>query len=219
MLTPLHRAATQHALDIGSRSNRQQSSGAYQFFQSDSIAAIGGAQVQRSVPVASVPSSSGQVLDAGARTRQYSGATAGIISSVHAESPAGAARKIVTAAAATATAPTAATVTPTMTSTALRTPSPASATTAATATAAKPALAGDDGVVQALKDALAAAGISTAGLDLTAHQDVVTYPGGAYINRYISVEAHGHEEGLMTDLVSMNPNVAVLDIKNMLAHG
>lgn len=70
--------------------------------------------------------------------------------------------------------------------------------------------------MQALKDALGAAGINTDGLDLRPHTEVVTYPGGAYINRYISVQAHGHEEGLMTDLVAMNPKIAVLDIQRMM---
>ncbi len=75
---------------------------------------------------------------------------------------------------------------------------------------------GDDAIVKSLKDALTAAGVSFDGLGLAAHQDVVTYPGGSYVNRYISVNTNGHEEGLMTDLVAMNPNVAVVDIKNML---
>jgi hypothetical protein len=79
-------------------------------------------------------------------------------------------------------------------------------------------LGNDDSVVQSLKDALTAAGISVEGLGLTAHTDVVTYPGGSYINRYISVNAHGHEEGLMTNLVAIDPKVAVVDVKNMLAH-
>lgn len=75
---------------------------------------------------------------------------------------------------------------------------------------------GDAAVLQSLKSALAAAGVYSDGLGLATHQDVVTSPGGAYVNRYISVNVHGHEEGLMTDLVAMNPNVAVLDIKRML---
>src|SRR4051794_27508555 len=91
MLTPLHRAGSQHALDLSSRPNRQQSSTAYQFFQSNSIAAIGGAPVQPSVPVGSVPSGNSQVLDSLARTRQYSGPTAGIISPMQADAPASAA--------------------------------------------------------------------------------------------------------------------------------
>ncbi len=74
-------------------------------------------------------------------------------------------------------------------------------------------------MLQALKDALSAAGVNVEGLGLAAHNDVVTYPGGAYTNRYISVTANGHEEGLMTDLVGINPNVAVLDIKHMLGKG
>jgi hypothetical protein len=74
----------------------------------------------------------------------------------------------------------------------------------------------DAAIVKSLQDALAAAGINTAGLGLAAHEDVVTYPGGSYINRYISVNTNGHVAGLMTDLVSINPKIAVLDIKRML---
>jgi hypothetical protein len=74
----------------------------------------------------------------------------------------------------------------------------------------------DAAIVQSLKDALTAAGIGYDGLGLGAHEDIVTYPGGSYINRYISVNTNGHVEGLMTDLVGINPKVAVLDIKRML---
>lgn len=72
----------------------------------------------------------------------------------------------------------------------------------------------DAAVVKSLQDALSAAGINTSGLGLAAHEDVVSYPGGSYINRYISVNGRG--EGLMTDLVAINPQVAVLDVKRML---
>jgi hypothetical protein len=74
-------------------------------------------------------------------------------------------------------------------------------------------------VLQTLKDALTAAGINADGLGLATHEDIVTSPGGSYVNRYISVETHGHEEGLMTNLVALNPNVAVFDIKRMLGQG
>lgn len=74
----------------------------------------------------------------------------------------------------------------------------------------------DARVVQSLKDALAAAGINAEGLGLAAHEDVVTYPGGSYINRYISVQGNDHIEGLMTDLVAIDPKVAVLDIQRMM---
>lgn len=77
-------------------------------------------------------------------------------------------------------------------------------------------LTGDDAVVQALKDALAAAGINYQNLNLTAHANVEGYPGGSYLNRYISVDTPGGSAGLMTDLVSIDPKVAVQDIKRML---
>lgn len=101
-------------------------------------------------------------------------------------------------------------------------PSTAAAGSVATDAAAEPApaaLYGDDAVVQSLKDALTAAGIDYSNLGLTVHQDIERYPGGAYLNRYISVNTHDHQEGLMTDLVAMNPNIAVGDIKRMLGIG
>jgi hypothetical protein len=107
-----------------------------------------------------------------------------------------------------------------------RTPAPATAatSTAPASEAKEPALAApvtraeaDALVVKALKDALTAAGVNFEALGLEAHEDVVTYPGGSYINRYISVTTKsGHMEGLMTDLVAINPRVAVLDIQRMM---
>ncbi len=97
-------------------------------------------------------------------------------------------------------------------------PAPATETAPATASTQTP-LYGDDAVVQSLKDALTAAGIDYSNLGLAAHQNIETYPGGAYLNRYISVNTHDHQEGLMTDLVAINPNVAVVDIKRMLGIG
>lgn len=73
-------------------------------------------------------------------------------------------------------------------------------------------------VVDRLKAALTAAGVSFEGLGLAAHEEVVAYPGGSYIHRYISVRNNltGHVDGLMTDLVAMNPKIAVVDIQRML---
>lgn len=105
---------------------------------------------------------------------------------------------------------------------------PAPSTSAPPATAAtppaiidtKPAqLQGDAAILQSLKNALGLAGVDFSSLGLEAHNDIVTYPGGAYLNSYISVTANGHTEGLMTNLVGINPNVAVLDIKHMLGQG
>ncbi len=98
-----------------------------------------------------------------------------------------------------------------------------SSATAASSTAAsttqQTSLTGDAAALQNLKDALTAAGINWDSLGLATHQDLVTSPGGSYVNRYISVETNGHEEGLMTDIVATNPNVAVFDIKRMLGQG
>lgn len=99
-------------------------------------------------------------------------------------------------------------------------PSAALAAPAEQAVVAEPKFAtkadADAAVVKSLQDALAAAGVKFDGLGLAAHEDVVTHPGGSYVNRYISVTANGHAEGLMTDLVAINPKIAVLDIKRML---
>ena len=91
--------------------------------------------------------------------------------------------------------------------------------TAATATATKvtpSALTGDAAVVQSLKDALTAAGVNVQGLGLDIHNDVERYPGGTYLNRYISVDTPNGSAGLMTDLVALDPKIAVGDIKRML---
>lgn len=82
--------------------------------------------------------------------------------------------------------------------------------------AADPGLTGDAAIVQSLKDALAAAGINVQGLNLTAHTSTETYPGGSYVNRYISVDTPSGSTGLMTDLVAIDPKIAVQDIKRML---
>jgi hypothetical protein len=74
----------------------------------------------------------------------------------------------------------------------------------------------DDAIVQSLRDALTAAGVNISGLGLIAHNDVEGYPGGTYVNRYISVSTPNGYAGLMTDLVGVDPKVAVLDIKRML---
>ncbi len=113
------------------------------------------------------------------------------------------------AAAATSTA--SARVTPSVSATA----SGQAATKAATPTPA-PALTGDAAVVQSLKDALAAAGVNVEELGLNIHNDVERYPGGTYLNRYIAVDTPYGSAGLMTDLVALDPKIAVLDIKRML---
>ncbi len=90
----------------------------------------------------------------------------------------------------------------------------------ANASSSKPANAQEDAdsaVLQSLKDALSAAGINVQGLNLTLHDTTETYPGGSYENRYISVDTPNGSAGLMTDLVAINPNIAVQDIKRMLS--
>lgn len=88
-----------------------------------------------------------------------------------------------------------------------------------TPAASTPKRSADDTILETLKGSLSAAGINYSDLGLAVHSDTVTYPGGSYINRYISVNVNGHEEGLMTDLVGAAPNIAVNDIKRMLGNG
>jgi cytoskeletal protein RodZ len=75
---------------------------------------------------------------------------------------------------------------------------------------------GDDATLQSLENALNAAGIDYSNFGLATHNDTVTYPGGSYINSYISASVNGDNTELMTNLVAINPNVAVGDIQRML---
>lgn len=82
--------------------------------------------------------------------------------------------------------------------------------------AAAAPLTGDAATLKALQDALAAAGIDYGSFGLSTRQDNVTYPGGSYVNRYISVSVNGQDTQLMTDLVKINPKIAVGDIERMM---
>jgi len=72
-----------------------------------------------------------------------------------------------------------------------------------------------------LVEALRAAGIEPASLNMFAHDTVANYPGasGSYVNRVITVQAGSRVENFMADLTATNPEVAALEIKNLLAMG
>lgn len=71
--------------------------------------------------------------------------------------------------------------------------------------------------MNSLTQALQAAGINPNSLNMIAHDDVATYPTGAYQNRTITVLANGHVENFSADLTAINPNVAVVEIKRLLS--
>ena len=90
---------------------------------------------------------------------------------------------------------------------------PTSAATAAPTTA-------DPGstVVDTLKAALVQSGVDISGMQFTEHRDLVTYPGGSYINDIISLQApNGRTHDYMTDLVALSPQVTVNEIQQLMA--
>ena len=50
---------------------------------------------------------------------------------------------------------------------------------------------------------------------MSAHDDNVIYPGGGYTNHLISLTANGHDTNIDANLMMMNPNVAVTEIKRL----
>ena len=73
-------------------------------------------------------------------------------------------------------------------------------------------------VIDKLKAALVQAGIDISGMQFSQHQDVVTYPGGSYINDLISFQAsNGQTHEYMTSLVSIAPQVTVTEIQQLMA--
>ncbi len=53
---------------------------------------------------------------------------------------------------------------------------------------------------------------------MVAHDDAVGYPGGAgWVNHLITVTAGGRSENIDIGLMDINPDVAAMDIKRMLA--
>ena len=70
-----------------------------------------------------------------------------------------------------------------------------------------------------LTAALQAAGIDPNSLSMVAHDDQVYYPGSSWTNYEITLNANGHTESFAANLVVLNPNVAVTEIKHLLALG
>jgi hypothetical protein len=71
--------------------------------------------------------------------------------------------------------------------------------------------------VIALRGALSAAGLNTAGIDFQYVDQTVGYPGGSYQNRLITVTLpSGVKENFGADLVMRNPQVTVVEIQNLL---
>lgn len=90
---------------------------------------------------------------------------------------------------------------------------------ATTATVAPAATATDPPtVIDTLKAALLNAGMDITGMEFTEHRDLVTYPGGSYINDLISLKTSGgRTHDYMTDLVAIAPQVTVVEIQQLLA--
>jgi hypothetical protein len=54
-------------------------------------------------------------------------------------------------------------------------------------------------------------------LQFNEHRDLVTYPGGSYINDIITVQDGGKTANYMTNLVAESPQVTVTLIQEMMA--
>lgn len=73
-------------------------------------------------------------------------------------------------------------------------------------------------VVDTLKAALTQAGVDISGMQFSRHQDIVTYPGGSYVNDMISFSANsGQTHEYMTNLVGIAPQVTVAEIQQLMA--
>ena len=71
--------------------------------------------------------------------------------------------------------------------------------------------------VSILKAALEKAGISSAGMRFSYADDFVTYPGGGYANRQVTVELpNGRRESYSADLMLRNPQVTVVEIQRLM---
>ena len=96
-------------------------------------------------------------------------------------------------------------------------------TTTTTPPPATPAVTTDPSVsptpvVDTLKAALVQAGLDISGMQFTEHSDLVTYPGGSYINDIISMKTStGQSHDYMTNLVAIDPQVTVNEVVQLLA--
>ncbi len=73
-------------------------------------------------------------------------------------------------------------------------------------------------VIDTLKAALVQAGVDVSGMHFDQHQDVVTYPGGSYVNDLISFQsASGRTHEYMSNLTEIAPQVTVVEIQQLMA--
>jgi hypothetical protein len=74
--------------------------------------------------------------------------------------------------------------------------------------------------VDALAAALVSLGIDPQSLKMVAHNDPVAFPGGGWINHLITVTtATGKEETFMADLVGKTPQVAAVEVQELIRMG
>jgi hypothetical protein len=71
--------------------------------------------------------------------------------------------------------------------------------------------------LEILKASLIKAGVDTTGMQFTQHQDLVTYPGGSYVNDLIDLQVGGKSHTYMANLVALDPKVTVVEIEQLLA--
>ena len=70
--------------------------------------------------------------------------------------------------------------------------------------------------VHKLLDALAALGMSTAGLNISYSEEAVGYPGGSYMNRQINVTSGGKTEQFSAELTERNPLITAHEMQRYL---
>ena len=73
-------------------------------------------------------------------------------------------------------------------------------------------------VIDTLKTALIQAGVDISGMEFSQHHDVVTYPGGSFVNDLISFQsASGRTHEYMANLTKIAPQVTVVEIQQLMA--
>ena len=73
-------------------------------------------------------------------------------------------------------------------------------------------------VIDTLRAALVQAGVDISGMQFNQHHDVVTYPGGSYVNDLISFQsASGRTHEYMANLTEIAPQVTVVEIQQLMA--
>ena len=70
--------------------------------------------------------------------------------------------------------------------------------------------------MQKLLDAMAALGMNPAGLNINYTEEIVGYPGGAYMNKQISVTNGGKTERFSAELTEKNPLVTAYEMQRYL---